>query len=127
MDLLAITAGIVGAVNPQVPAVVQISTGSTPGTAGKRVPTYESPVTILAQVQALTYDDLRQVEGLNLNGTRRAIYFEGELNGVVRSKLKGGDLVTLSDGPNAGTWLVAHVLEQWEDWVKVAVTLQQDP
>ncbi len=193
MNLHGIVSGAIGAVNPLVPAAVQISAGSSGNSAGKRTPLYQTPgvatasiagsvmtvsavtsgvlavgqllsgaaagttitglgtgtggpgtylvapsqtlasreidtsLVVDAQVQALTYDDLRQIDGLNLNGTRRAIYLSGELDGVVRSKLKGGDLITLSDGPNAGTWLVAHVLEQWEDWVKVAVTLQQDP
>ena len=73
------------------------------------------------QVQAMTAGDLRQVEGLNLNGTKRGIYLDGSINGVVRVYLKGGDLITFPDG---STWLVAMVLEQWPDWCKVAATLQ---
>lgn len=193
MDLHGIVSGAIGAVNPLVPATVQISSGSVVGPSGKRTPTYDTPgelvgsiaalvltvtavtagrlsigqtvvgavsgtkivslgsgtggvgtylvnktqtltsrvltttLSVPAQVQAMTFKDLEQVDGLNLNGTRRSIYFEGKLDGIVRSENKGGDLITLSDGPNAGTWLVAMVLEQWPDWVKVAVTLQQDP
>ena len=86
----------------------------------------EPEVTGPAQVQALTYKDLQQVDGVNLNGVARAIYFYGEFNGVVRPRQKGGDLIQLTDGPNAGTWLITHVLETWPDWCKVAVVLQND-
>lgn len=74
-----------------------------------------------AQVQSLTFRDLTQIEGLNLQGTRRAIYLSGRIDGIVRSRHKGGDLISLPDGTE---WLVAQVLEQWPDWCKVAVTLQ---
>lgn len=123
MNLHGLVAGNIGAVNPFVPASMKVSTGYTTAGDGKRTSTY-SNVTGQAQVQALTFKDLQQLDGINLNGTRRAIYFYGDFNGVVRPARKGGDLVTLTDGPNSGTWLIAQVLEQWPDWCKVAVTLQ---
>lgn len=79
-------------------------------------------LTVLAQVQPLTYRDIQQVDGLNLQGTRRAIYLNGFIDGLIRSSNKGGDLVTLPDGT---VWLVAIVLEHWDSgWCKVAATLQ---
>ena len=74
-----------------------------------------------AQIQALTFRDLQQIDGLNLQGDRRGIYFYGEIDGLVRPDNKGGDLITFPDGT---IWLVAIVLEQWPDWCKVAATLQ---
>lgn len=124
MNLHGIVASAIGSVNPNVPATLQISTGSTTQPDGTPVPTYATPITGTAQVQALSYMDLKQVDGLNLNGTRRAIYFYGAVNGVVRASNKGGDLITLTDGHNVGVWLTALVLEQWPDWVKVVATLQ---
>lgn len=79
---------------------------------------------ILAQVQALSSRDLRQIEGLNLQGTLRSIYLNGALDGVVRVLLKGGDLVTLSDG---SVWLVTLVPEPWNltaGWTRALITLQ---
>jgi hypothetical protein len=76
------------------------------------------------QVQPLAGKDLRQIEGLNLNGTLRKLYLNGSLNGTVRVSAKGGDLVTLTDGPNAGVWLVAYIFEQWPDWVAACCVLQ---
>lgn len=124
MNLHGLVSGAIAAVNPFVPCTIQASTGYTTDAAGKRVPTYAAPFTIPGQVQALTFKDLTQLDGLNLNGTRRAIYFNGRVDAIVRVDNKGGDLITIADGVNAGVWLVALVLEQWPDWVKVAVTLQ---
>lgn len=126
MNLHSIAVGLISAVNPQVLATVRVSTGYTVLPNRKQVPTYDTMTDVPAQVQALTFRDLQQLDGLNLNGTRRAIYLYGRFDGVVRSQVKGGDLVTLVDSPNAGVWLVAQVLEQWSGWCKVAVTLQND-
>jgi len=76
-----------------------------------------------AQIQSLTYSDLMKMDGLNIQGQRRALYLNGRFDGVVRPALKGGDLVTFPDGTK---WLVAMVLEYWPDWCKIAVTLQDD-
>ena len=126
MNLHGIAGPIVSAVNPTLLATVKISTGYTKDAAYKQVPTYDTVENVPAQVQSLTFKDLQQTQGLNLNGLRRAIYLYGRFDGVVRAKIKGGDLVTLVDGPAAGVWLVNQNLEQWPDWCKVAVTLQQD-
>lgn len=123
MNLHAIAAPFIGAINPNIPAILQKSAGSTTSADGKRTPLF-SYQNVIAQVQPMSSGDLRQTEGLNLNGTKRSIYLYGESNSVERVTSKGGDLVTIATGANAGIWLVATELEQWPDWVKVAVTLQ---
>lgn len=128
MNLHGIVSGAIGTVNPFIAGTVKISTGSSTASDGTRTPTYTTYTDVQMQVQALTWKDLQQLEGLNLNGTRRAIYMNGRADGVVRSLMKGGDLIEIADGVNAGTFLVAYVLEAWPDWSKLAVTLQnEDP
>jgi hypothetical protein len=125
LNLHGIVSGAIAAVNPFVAGTIKVSNGTyTTASDGKRTPAYDTFKGVQMQVQALTFKDLQQVDGLNLNGTRRAIYMNGQADGVVRSMMKGGDLITLTDGPNAGTWLVAMTLEQFSGWCKVAVTLQ---
>ena len=124
MNLFAVASSAIQGINPSVPATLTSSTGYTTSASGARTPTTGTPQAVTAQVQPLSGRDLRQIEGLNLNGTLRAIYLYGVANATVRVSGAGGDLVTLTDGPNAGTWLVNQVLETWETWVKVAVTLQ---
>jgi hypothetical protein len=128
MNLHGIAGPIVGAVNPPTPAVLQISSGAVTDAAGVRAPSYLQPVwNVFAQVQPMTFRDLAQVDGLDLQGTRVSIYVSGEVDAIVRVTKKGGDLITIDRGPHKGVYLTVLVLEQWQDWVKFAATLQTDP
>ena len=73
-----------------------------------------------AQIQALDNDDLKHLDGLNIQGTLRAIYLRGSLAGVVRPNSKGGDLVTFS----GQVWLVVKVIESWPNWTKACIVYQ---
>lgn len=120
MNLHGIVSGAINAVNPFVTVAVSYSTGYATDSNYVQVPTYET-FPAKAQIQALSGKDLRQVEGLNLQGTVRAIYFYGDVEAIVRVLRKGGDMITDSDN---NAWLVNQVLETWPDWCKVVVTLQ---
>lgn len=123
MNLNGIVAPITAAVTPQVLLTVLISAGTyVMGDDGARTPQYLPPQQVYGSIQPMTYRDLIQVEGLNLNGTRRSIYLNGQIRGIVRDVQKGGDLVRT---PNGEEWLVALVIESWPDWCKVAATLQR--
>ena len=127
VNLHGIVSGAIDAVNPRIPAGVQVSNGYTTGADGKRTPAFLPTVNVYAQVQALTFRDIVQLDGLNLQGTRRAIYLFGQVNGLVRSANEGGDLITIATGGTSdGVWLVAMILEQWPDWCKAACTLQDN-
>ncbi len=115
--------GAIGAVNPNVPATVRVFSGMVTGPDGTRTPAY-TDVPGTAQVQATSYKDLQQTDGMNLNGERRTIFFNGAYHSTSRVGQQGGDLVVLTDGVNAGTWLIAYVAEQWPDWCKLICTLQ---
>lgn len=127
MDLRGIANGVTSTVNPNETVTVLRSTGFTTGAGAKQVPSYATPVTGPGQIQALDADDIKQLDGLNIQGTIRAIYLRGTLAGVVRPNQTGGDLVTIAaPAPVAlrGTWLVVKVLESWPDWTKAAIVLQ---
>ena len=128
MDLRGISNSVSDTVNPNIPVTVQSSTGFTIGAGLRQVPTYSSTAGF-AQIQALDSSDLRQLDGLNIQGSIRAIYFKGVLAGVVRANTQGGDLVVISASPAVppalvGTWLIVKVLESWPNWSKAAITLQ---
>jgi hypothetical protein len=126
MNLNAIVGPYVSAVNPWVVVSIQQSTGYTTSQDGRQVPSYAAPVAIQAQVQALQYNDMMQLDGINIEGERRAIYLNGNWDGVERPDGRGGDLITFPDG---SIWLVVLVLENWgstDGWVKVAVTRQMN-
>ena len=129
MNLHGIVAGAVGAVNPFIVATIYESDGYTTNDAYKQVPAYKDPVDVKVQVQALEWKDLQQLDAMNVQGERRAVYIYGsEWNGISRIDERGGDLLVFPERPGTAprTWLVAVVLEKWPDWVKVAVVLQVD-
>ena len=121
MDLRGIANGVSSTVNPNQTVRVSRSTGYTIGAGRKQVPSYATPVEGPGQVQALDGKDLQQLDGLNIQGTIRAIYLRGALAGVIRPDGTGGDLVETADGQ---TWLVVKVLESWPTWTKAAIVLQ---
>lgn len=121
MDLRGIANRTVTTVNPDVSVTVRVSTGYTIGAGRKQAPTYAADVVGVAQVQALSGRDLRQIDGLNLQGTLKSIYLRGKLAGVVRPDGVGGDLIQ-HDGH---WWLVVHILENWPDWTKAVICLQE--
>ena len=122
MDLRGIANGVTTTVNPNETVTVLRSTGFTAGTGAKQVPAYAAPVSGPGQIQALDADDIKQLDGLNIQGTIRAIYLRGTLAGVVRPNQTGGDLVKRKN--DSETWLVVKVLESWPDWTKAAIVLQ---
>lgn len=126
MNLHGIASGIIGAVNPFVTVTLRRSTGYTTSPDGDRVPTYTQISGVQVQVQALSYSDIQQMDSLNIQGVRRAIYVGSEVEGLVRVGKEGGDLLTFPTGalPEGDIWLAAHVLEAWPTWRKVAITLQ---
>ncbi len=126
MNLHAIASNYISSVNPWITVSIQPSTGYTTDSAFNRIPSYGATVTMSGQLQSLTYQDLQQINGLNIQGQRRALYLNGDWEGIVRADGSGGDLITLPDG---SIWLVAHVLENWSitaGWTKLCITLQNN-
>jgi hypothetical protein len=122
MDLRGIANGVITTVNPNETVTVLRSTGYTVGAGAKQVPSYAAPVVGPGQVQALDADDIKQLDGLNIQGVIRAIYLRGTLAGVIRPDGTGGDIVKRKN--ETETWLVVKVLESWPDWTKAAIVLQ---
>ncbi len=123
MNLNQLAGAVTSIVSPTMPVTVRVSTGNTPNPDGTRTPTYAPPVTVSAQVQPISWRDIQQMEGLTLQGTRKAIYLNGQIAGLVRETNQGGDLIEFPDG---SVYLVAIVLEGWTNagWCKVAAVLQ---
>ena len=123
MNLNADVAGVIGAVNPRLQVSVRLNQGNITNSDGTRSPSYSDPISLLAQVQPITWRDIQMMDGLNLQGTRKAIYLSGQIDVLVRVTNQGGDLISFPDG---SIWLVGIVLEGWATagWCKVAATLQ---
>jgi hypothetical protein len=125
VNLHGIISGAIGTINPFVSATVKRSSGYSLAPGGIQTPAYTT-FSISCQVQALSYTDITQLDGLSIQGVRRKIYLTGNVEGIVRADRRGGDLIIFPNGtlPEGNTWLAALALESWPDWVSIAITLQ---
>lgn len=121
MNIYGVAVGAIQGLNPLRAATLQVSTGFTTDAARKQVPTYDASA-IRAQVQAMGWRDLQQIDGLNKQGKLFKVYAYGAIEGVVRSGRKGGDLITFTD--TGEVYLTTQVLEEWPGWCSIACTLQ---
>ena len=107
MNLHGLVSMVTAVVNAPVQVTIKRSAGYEIGPGRKQVPSYDDPVVGMAEIQALDSKDLKQLDGLNLEGTLRAIYSSGNLSGVIRPESKGGDLIYTDGGTKE--WLVVKV------------------
>lgn len=119
-------------INPNLPASLKRSTGWATAATGKRANTYAGPVAITVQVQALTKEDVRHLDALNLSDCEIAVYASAQLHAIERTTGKGGDLLVFGSGSaipadlQDTTWLVTAILEGWvtAGWSRAALTRQ---
>lgn len=104
---------------------VRATGGYTTAADGERTPATTSEE-VPAQVQATSAGDLRLIEGLNIEGVKRAVYMYGNVAGAIRADQRGGDILRFPEVPGgpARDWRVVSVLETWATWAKVIVVLQ---
>ncbi len=128
MNLHSIAGPVIAAVNPTILVTIQTSSGFTTNADFSRTPNYITLTNVPAQIQALQYTDLRQIEGMGIVGLRRKLYLYGNFQSMVRGLQKGGDIVTFPDGSQ---WLIAYVFETYGQgltgttgWCSVCCTLQ---
>ena len=70
MNLHNIVSGCVSQVNPELLLYIQRSDGYTTADDGSQVPKYLPAEPIAGLVQALQYNDIAQINGLNVTGER---------------------------------------------------------
>ena len=130
LNLHSVVRGAITTVVPDVSISYLQSIGSA-AVLGKRTPTYAAPVTIRGNVQPVSGGQMRKYEFLQGQGVYRSVHLYGDVEGIVRSMQKGGDLLKFADPVTGGavaTWLVTKVDETWNvGWCRVIVTLQLDP
>lgn len=121
MNLNALATAVTGAITPTTIVTITVDAGYTTAADGTTTPTPSTPIQVYGQVQALTQADLRQAEGLNIQGQLASVYLPGEWSGVIRVTQQGGTTLAF----NGQTWLVVSVPEQWPNWTRVIVCLQR--
>lgn len=123
MNLHRIVKSAISSINPFIPAVVKVSDGFEVGPGRKQVPKYLPDQAVSIQLQPLSSDDLKHVDGMNLQGLLKSIHVDGNYYGVNREKAIGGDLFIIG----SEIWLVIGPLELWPQWCRLLVQLQVTP
>ena len=109
-------------INPNVTVVIKQSAGYVQNPDLSRTPQF-TETQRTAQVQPVSSDDIRMIEGLNIQGYKRHVWVNGGIDGIVRGEQKGGDFIITPDG---SVWKIAYVSEAWPDWCSAIVVLQVD-
>lgn len=132
LNLHAIVRPAINSVNPEFLGTWRKSNGYTQDATGRPLPQYiDTPGTPM-QVQALSGKDLLHEAFQSMQGVKRAVYLFGNVTGIVRPDVQGGDLLLFPEvrGGANRTWLVVIVMETWgpdtTGWCRVGVVLQTD-
>ena len=122
MNLRNIANGMTRAVNPNITVQWRAYSGYATGESGKTTPGYAAPVSLTAQVQALTKKEVEHIDAMNLSPCERAAYVNGQLQAFDRVAQTGGDMLFFE----GRWWKVMAILEGWTTagWCKVALVGQ---
>lgn len=128
MNLRGIANNAIQGINPNIPVVVRLPAGyAIDPLTRKQVPAYTN-TPAQGQLQALDGDDLKQIAGLNIQGSIRAMYLYGSVAGVIRPDGSSQSHVVFTSNEAGVTksreWGVFKVLESWQTWCKVAIVYQ---
>lgn len=130
MNLHSIVRRAINTVNPDILGTWRENIGANETPDGRPVPAYTNHADVPMQVQALSGKDLKHEQFVSMQGVKRSVYVQGNVQGVVRPDGTGGDrLIFPADrGGTPREWLVVVVLETWTPdsagWCKVGVVLQ---
>ena len=119
MNLHGLVVGLVGNVNANRTITLKRFDGMQQNQYFERSANYVESQ-ILAQVQALSSDQLHAVNNMNLQGEMRSVFTSEQLRGVSKPDQKGGDILNF-DGHD---WLVVHVNETFPDHTNAIVQKQ---
>ncbi|OOF43036.1 hypothetical protein BKK51_12195 [Rodentibacter trehalosifermentans] len=125
MNLRHIANSAITAVNPNIPAILQVNQGHVTDDTGRRVSNYES-YNVSIQAQSLSTQDLSLFDSLAQQGQLLNVYISGQIHALRRITGQGADkLVFKAFGENESSeWLIKSVSESFPNWCKVVVWRQ---
>ena len=121
INVFGAAGNICAPINPHIKATVRFSTGDVDNPDGSVTPLYQM-AQLDIEVQALSSEDLKQVQDINQQADMRSVYVYGAMRALNRPLAIGGDILTFY----GSDWLVTQQLEEWGsgEWSKVVVTRQ---
>ncbi|CEF54623.1 hypothetical protein [Acetobacter ghanensis] len=121
IDIFGAAGSLCAPINPHITGTLKGSTGSVTNDDFSVTPQYTT-ATVEIEVQAVSSQDLQQVENINQQADMRSVYVRGAVRALNRPLQIGGDILTFY----GSDWLVTQQLEEWGngEWSKVLVTRQ---
>lgn len=110
MHLRRFIRGSINSVNRDKRIVWLKSRGQIYGTGGVTTPTYAPALTVWAQIQPVSTDQLAHLENLNIQGVLRTVYLRNAVASAVRADGTGGDLLQF---PELWTTAADEVMTAW--------------
>lgn len=128
MDIYGLANSAIQVLNENQNIIWKKSTGyTTDEETGQRTPQYQE-IEIQAQIQPMSSDTLQFVDGMNQGGLSRSVWMIGDVQSVLRSEQRGGDLLIfpLEGETTPSVWKVTSVIEAWQNYAHVVAVLQLD-
>ncbi len=125
IDVRGIANGLIVSVNPNINAILVVSTGYAIDEAGEQIPDYtEHEITV--QLQSLSTQDLEHLGAINQQGQFIYAYARGQISALRRAKDKGSDKMRFAayGEDEVSEWNVTQVIESYPTWVKVLLWRQ---
>lgn len=122
LDVFGLAGNVCANINGHIiNATLKASAGDIENNDGSVTPQY-TVSTVEIEVQAMSSQDLQQIENISQQGDMRAVYVRGAVRALNRPLQVGGDILTFY----GSDWLVTQQLEEWGagEWSKVLVTRQ---
>lgn len=129
INVHSLVRGLISVAHPE--ESVQLAQGiGFANVSGAILPRFAKAIPVMAQIQSLGPDELRNAEQVSTDTlTRKAYLFSdapyGSPAGIIRPLSRSGDLIRRADGT---VWLVTAVAEDFSSsgWVCVNITLQNE-
>ena len=109
MNLHEIVSSAINAVNPFQEITISKRGTYTVNEYGERSVTEGSSITVLADVQPLSSEDIKFINNYNQSSIYRSFWVSADVSGINRPLAKAGDIVTY----NGDTYYVMGMKEDW--------------
>ncbi|OAQ15405.1 hypothetical protein F480_02390 [Bibersteinia trehalosi Y31] len=126
MNLRQIANRAITTVNPNIPAILKLNTGTETDDTGKRVAKFDE-INVKIQPQSLSTNDLQLFDSLAQQGQLLNVYISGQIHALRRLSQQGADkLVFKAFGEKTESeWLIKSVAESFPNWCKVVIWRQK--
>lgn len=123
INLHNVVRGAINSINPDQSVILKINTGTIHKPGGIQEPSFDE-ITAIAQVQPVKSSEIQFIANYQSGAKYKNFYFNGNVNGINRRKLTGGDIIIW----NGFEWYVDAEEEDWDTvgWTKVRA-IQQLP